>query len=142
MNGKRKNSSGSGNKVSFLKISSFDKDSIENLSLDINACNSEFKDNTDTQYTITQIKNILSNEISESLLPLIQETEVGKMTEEIEINGEISKLFICEKITNDKVNPKERKKVENKLFSERYNQLSRTYISNLKKSANIKYINK
>ncbi len=34
------------------------------------------------------------------------------------------------------------KKIESKLFSERYNQLTRTYISNLKKSANIKYINK
>ena len=142
MNGKRKNSSGSGNKVSFLKISSFDKDSIENLSIDISACNSDFKDNPDAQYTITKIKNILSNEISENFLPFIQETEVGKMTKKIEINGEVSKLLICEKIINDKVSPKERKKIESKLFSERYNQLSRTYISNLKKSANIKYINK
>ena len=142
MNGKRKNSSGSGNKVSFLKISSFDKDSITNLNLQIDACDSDLEDNVDDQYTITQIKNILSNEISENFLPLIQETEVGKMTKEIEINGEISKLLICEKITNDKVSPKERQKVESKLFSERYNQLSKTYISNLKKSANIKYINK
>ena len=142
MNGKRKNSSGSGNKVSFLKISSFDKDSIENISIDISACNSDFKDNPDAQYTITKIKNILSKEISEDFLPFIQETEVGKMTKEIEINGEVSKLLICEKIINDKVSPKERKKIESKLFSERYNQLTRTYISNLKKSANIKYINK
>ncbi len=142
MNGKRKNSSGSGNKVSFLKISSFDKDSIENLSIDISACNSDFKDNPDAQYTITKIKNILSKEISEDFLPFIQETEVGKMTKKIEINGEVSKLLICEKIINDKVSPKERKKIESKLFSERYNQLTRTYISNLKKSANIKYINK
>ena len=142
MNGKRKNSSGSGNKVSFLKISSFDKDSIENLSIDISACNSDFKDNPDAQYTITKIKNILSKEISEDFLPFIQETEVGKITKEIEINGEVSKLLICEKIINDKVSPKERKKIESKLFSERYNQLTRTYISNLKKSANIKYINK
>ena len=142
MNGKRKNSSGSGNKVSFLKISSFDKDSIENLSIDFSACNSDFKDNPDAQYTITKIKNILSNEISENFLPFIQETEVGKMTKKIEINGEVSKLLICEKIINDKVSPKERKKIESKLFSERYNQLTRTYISNLKKSANIKYINK
>ena len=142
MNGKRKNSSGSGNKVSFLKISSFDKDSIENISIDISACNSDFKDNPDAQYTITKIKNILSKEISEDFLPFIQETEVGKITKEIEINGEVSKLLICEKIINDKVSPKERKKIESKLFSERYNQLTRTYISNLKKSANIKYINK
>ena len=142
MNGKRKNSSGSGNKVSFLKISSFDKDSIENLSIDISACNSDFKDNPDAQYTITKIRNILSKEISEDFLPFIQETEVGKMTKKIEINGEVSKLLICEKIINDKVSPKERKKIESKLFSERYNQLTRTYISNLKKSANIKYINK
>ena len=75
-------------------------------------------------------------------MTLIQETKVGEMTKEIEINGEISKLLICEKVRDEKINPKERKKVENKLFSERYNQLSRTYISNLKKSANIKYINK
>ncbi|MBF91479.1 MAG: hypothetical protein CMP34_01570 [Rickettsiales bacterium] len=142
MNGKRKNSSGLGNKVSFLKISTFDKDSIKNLSFDINSCNSNFQDEPDEKYSITQIKDILSSEISEDFLTLIQETKVGEMTKEIEINGEISKLLICEKVRNEKVNPKERKKVENKLFSERYNQLSRTYISNLKKSANIKYINK
>ena len=142
MNGKRKNSSGLGNKVSFLKISTFDKDSIKNLSFDINSCNSNLQDEPDEKYSITQIKNILSSEISEDFLTLIQETKVGEMTKEIEINGEISKLLICEKVRNEKVNPKERKKVENKLFSERYNQLSRTYISNLKKSANIKYINK
>ena len=142
MNGKRKNSSGLGNKVSFLKISTFDKDSIKNLSFDINSCNSNLQDEPDEKYSITQIKDILSSEISEDFLTLIQETKVGEMTKEIEINGEISKLLICEKVRNEKVNPKERKKVENKLFSERYNQLSRTYISNLKKSANIKYINK
>ena len=95
----------------------------------------------DSDFSVTRLENILANEISEIFLKKIEETPINQISDEIEINGEYSKLLICKKSEDKSADKKKRIEIENKLFNEKFNQLSRTYISNLRKSANIKYIN-
>ena len=105
-------------------------------------CSSELnKYKKDDELSVTRLENILANEISEVFLKKIQETPIKQISDEIEINGEYSRLLICKKSKDKAADEKKRIEIENKLFNEKFNQLSRTYISNLRKSANIKYIN-
>ena len=58
-----------------------------------------------------------------------------------EISGENNILLICDKLDkeNQVVN---REKIETKIFSEKFNQLSNTYLTNLRKNINIKFFTK
>ena len=75
-----------------------------------------------------------------------KEVESQKNTEEPKaetnlISGEYNMLFICEKSgqNDDKAN---RNKIETKIFANKFNQLSNTFLTNLRKNANIKFFTK
>ena len=72
----------------------------------------------------------------------IKNIKEGEFTEIIENKGENNKILLCKVLIENKNVAEQKVKIETRLFNKKYNQLSRTYISNLKKSANIKYINK
>ncbi len=142
LNDTRKNSEGMNHKFSFIKFSSYDQKLIQSFDYNPDNCSSELnKYKKNDELSVTRLENILANEISEVFLKKIQETPIKQISDEIEINGEYSKLLICKKSKDKSADEKKRIEIENKLFNEKFNQLSRTYISNLRKSANIKYIN-
>ena len=93
------------------------------------------------ELTISKIENIFLKELSEKFLHAIQNTDAGQKTKIIDIDGEYTSLLICKKdqVKEKKVN---RIEIENKIFYEKFNQLSNTYISNLRKNANVKILTK
>ena len=128
--------------MSFIKFSSYDQKLLQALDYNPDNCLADLNKNIeDSDFSVTRLENILANEISEIFLKKIEETPINQISDEIEINGEYSKLLICKKSEDKSADKKKRIEIENKLFNEKFNQLSRTYISNLRKSANIKYIN-
>ena len=135
-----KNSEGMNQKFSFIKFSSYDQKLIQSFDYNPDNCSSELnKYKKNDELSVTRLENILANEISEVFLKKIQETPIKQISDEIEINGGIFRCH-CKK-SKDKSADEKRIEIKNKLFNEKFNQLSRTYISNLRKSANIKYIN-
>ncbi len=82
--------------------------------------------------------------MSIDFLKEIQKVNIGEMTKLIESNGEFSILLLCEKnkTQDEKENVKIKEQIERKMFTDKFQQLSNTYISNLRKNANIKFLNK
>ena len=125
---------------SFIKFSSFNKDlndlRSKNITCDSKEDNFNFED-----ISFVTLENIRANEISEVFRDEIKKTNVGFFTNVIETSGENNILLICDKLDkeNQVVN---REKIETKIFSEKFNQLSNTYLTNLRKNINVKFFAK
>ena len=125
---------------SFIKFSSFSRD-LSNLRSKNITCDS-IEDNFNYEdISFVTLENIRANEISEIFHDEIKKTDVGLFTNVIEISGENNILLICDKLDkeNQVVN---REKIETKIFSEKFNQLSNTYLTNLRKNINVKFFTK
>ena len=143
LNNKRVISSGKGDSFSFIKFSSFKNLDALMKDIDADICSIKESDFPDIQdLSLVKFDQINSNELSLIYLEKIKNIKEGEFTEIIENKGENNKILLCKVLIENKNVAEQKVKIETRLFNKKYNQLSRTYISNLKKSANIKYINK
>lgn len=122
---------------SFIKFSSFNRDLNELKSQNI-TCESNDDDFNLENISFVSIENIKANELSEIFHDELKKTDIGFFTDIIEISGEDNILLVCNKFDkeNQIVN---REKIETKIFSEKFNQLSNTYLTNLRKNINVKF---
>ena len=125
---------------SFIKFSSFSRD-LSNLKSENITCDSVEDNFNYEDISFVTLENIRANEISEIFRDEIKKTDIGLFTNVIEISGENNVLLICDKLDkeNQVVN---REKIETKIFSEKFNQLSNTYLTNLRKNINVKFFAK
>tara|TARA_B100000029_G_scaffold487880_1_gene543839 strand:- start:181 stop:1389 length:1209 start_codon:yes stop_codon:yes gene_type:complete len=127
-------------KYSFIKVSSFFKESINSVLKSKIKCNEDIPELPEDVSAI-KIEEILSNELSNIFSENIEKIEIDNFSEIIEHNNEYSFLKLC-RIDEEKTKSPTRDQIENKLYSQRFNQLANTFIANLRKNANIKFFNK
>ena len=122
---------------SFIKFSSFNKNLNELKSKNI-TCESNEDEFNFADISFVLIENIRANELSEIFHNELKKTDIGFFTDIIEISGENNILLVCDKFDkeNQLVN---REKIETKIFSEKFNQLANTYLTNLRKNINVKF---
>ena len=122
---------------SFIKFSSFNRDLNELKSQNI-TCESNEDDFNLENISFVSIENIKANELSEIFHDELKKTDIGFFTDIIGISGEDNILLVCNKFDkeNQIVN---REKIETKIFSEKFNQLANTYLTNLRKNINVKF---
>ena len=122
---------------SFIKFSSFNRDLNELKSKKITCESNEDKFNLE-DISFVLIENIKANELLEIFHEELNKTDIGFFTDIIEISGENNILLLCDKFDkeNQIVN---REKIETKIFSEKFNQLANTYLTNLRKNINVKF---
>lgn len=122
---------------SFIKFSSFNKDLNELKTKNITCESNEGKFNFEDISFVT-VQNIKANELSKIFYDELEKTDIGFFTNIIEISGESNMLLVCDKFDKEKqvVN---REKIETKIFSEKFNQLANTYLTNLRKNINVKF---
>ena len=122
---------------SFIKFSSFNRDLNELKSKNI-TCESKEDEFNLEDISFVSIENIKANELLEIFHDELDKTDIGFFTDIIEISGENNILFVCDKFDkeNQIVN---REKIETKIFSEKFNQLANTYLTNLRKNINVKF---
>ena len=128
-------------KYSFIKISSLFADSISLVNKELLKCNEPIPVLPDDISAI-KIEDVYSNELSDVFRQGIEATEKFKFSKLIENNGEFSLLMLCSIDQEEKSNIPTRDQIENKLYTDRFNQLTNTFIANLRKNANIKFFNK
>ena len=128
-------------KYSFIKISSLFADSISLVNKELLKCNEPIPVLPDDISAI-KIEDVYSNELSDVFRKGIEATEKFKFSKLIENNGEFSLLMLCSIDQEEKSNIPTRDQIENKLYTDRFNQLTNTFIANLRKNANIKFFNK
>ena len=122
---------------SFIKFSSFNRDLNELKSKNI-TCESKEDEFNLEDISFVSIENIKANELLEIFHDELKKTDIGFFTDIIEISGENNILLVCDKFDkeNQVVN---REKIETKIFSEKFNQLANTYLTNLRKNINVKF---
>ena len=122
---------------SFIKFSSFNKDLNDLKTKNITCESNEGKFNFEDISFVT-VQNIKANELSKIFYDELEKTDIGFFTNIIEISGESNMLLVCDKFDKEKqvVN---REKIETKIFSEKFNQLANTYLTNLRKNINVKF---
>ena len=122
---------------SFIKFSSFNRDLNELKSKNITCESNEDEFNLE-DISFVSIENIKANELLEIFHDELKKTDIGFFTDIIEISGENNILLVCDKFDkeNQIVN---REKIETKIFSEKFNQLANTYLTNLRKNINVKF---
>ena len=128
-------------KYSFIKISSLFADSISLVNKELLKCNEPIPVLPDDISAI-KIEDVYSNELSDVFRQGIEATEKFKFSRLIENNGEFSLLMLCSIDQEEKSNIPTRDQIENKLYTDRFNQLTNTFIANLRKNANIKFFNR
>ena len=122
---------------SFIKFSSFNKDlnelKLKNINCESNKDNFKLED-----ISFVSIENIKADELSKIFYDELEKTDIGFFTNIIEISGEKNILLVCDKFDkeNQVVN---REKIETKIFSEKFNQLANTHLTNLRKNINVKF---
>ena len=128
-------------KYSFLKFSSFDKDLIKSLyELDIE-CEKKNKNQINNEIKFLELQNISAKDLSSEFLNQIESTSENNFSNIFELAGEYNLLLVCKK-NKAEVETIPRDLVERRAFSKKFNQLSNTFIANIRKSANIKFFNK
>ena len=127
--------------VSFLKFSSLERNRIDSLSLLETNCNNLNEMDLNDEIKFLEINDISAKDLSSVFLDQIETTPVNKFTKVFEIDGEYNLIFVCEK-NDSQIKPISREIVERRAFSKKFNQLSNTYLSNIRKSTNIKFFNK
>ena len=130
-----------GQKFTFLKFSSLYKNVIESLAGLTFDCDKTDESEFIDEIKFLKIENILAKDLSDNFLSQIDMTSEKEFTQIFDVNGEYNKLFICKK-NETNVKPISRDLVERRAFSKKFNQLSNTYITNIRKSANVKIFNK
>ena len=128
-------------KFSFLKFSSFDKKQIQNLYDKNISCENIKESEIEEGVKFLKIKDMLSKDLSNLFLKKLDISEEKSFTEVFELDGEHNLLYVCEKKASSSNNIS-REAVERRAFSKKFNQLTNTYLSNIRKSTNIKFFNK
>ena len=127
-------------KLTFLKFSSFDEQKIKKMkNLSLSCKEEEVEVAKDIKFL--KIKDVFAKDLSSDFLKQIENTDEKKFTSIFQIEGEYNIIFLCNK-NESEIKAVPRDIVERQAFSKKFNQLSNTFISNIRKSANIKFFNK
>ena len=127
-------------KYTFLKVSSFDSDKLDFTKFSSIQCSDqEFTINDDI--TAVKIEDIKASDKIGIFLEQLEALEVQMFSNVIEYNNQFSVLKLCDK-KNEETEQMKRNKIQSKLYSQKFNQLSNTFLANLRQNANIEFFNK
>ena len=127
-------------KYTFLKVSSFESDKLDFTKFSSIQCNDQkFAINDDI--TAVKIEDIKASDMISVFLEKLETLEVQMFSSVIEYNNQFSVLKLCDK-KNEETEQMKRNKIQSRLYSQKFNQLSNTFLANLRQNANIKFFNK
>ena len=127
-------------KYSFIKISSFEIENLDFSKFSSISC-SDDKFNINEKISAIKLTDVVANEMVNVYLEKLEKLENGKFSTVISHDNQFSVLKLCDK-KNELNQVEQRNKIQNNLYTKKFNQLASTFIANLRKNANIKYFNK
>ena len=128
-------------KFSFLKFSSINKKEIQNIYKKNISCKSINESEIEGEIKFLKIKDMALKDLSNLFRKQLNVSDEKSFTQIFELDGEYNLLYVCEKKVF-KSNEISREAIERRAFSKKFNQLTNTYLSNIRKSTNIKFFNK
>ena len=127
-------------KYSFLKLSAFDEEALKKIQKDDINCgmiSKTLKDNVE----LIKFENILFEEMNKIFRNNLEILNEGEMTNILKKETEFMRLKLCKKEVDNK-SAVSKLDIEKKIYTQKFNQMASTLISNLRKNTNIKFFNK
>ena len=127
-------------KYSFLKLSAFDEEALKKIQKeDINCSmiSKTLKDNVE----LIKFEKILFEEMNKIFRNNLEILDEGQMTNILKTETEFMRLKLCKKEVDNK-GAVSKLDIEKKIYTQKFNQMASTLISNLRKNTNIKFFNK
>ena len=128
-------------KFSFLKFSSINKKEIQNVYKKNISCKNISESEIEGEIKFLKFKDMALKDLSNLFRKQLDISDEKSFTQVFELDGEYNLLYVCEKKVS-KTNNISREAIERRAFSKKFNQLTNTYLSNIRKSTNIKFFNK
>jgi peptidyl-prolyl cis-trans isomerase SurA len=127
-------------RYSFLKLSAFDEETLKKIQKDDINCgmvSETLKNNVE----LTKFEKILLDEMSKIFRINLEILDEGEMTSILKNKAEFMRLKLCKKEV-DKKSAISKIDIEKKIYTQKFNQMANTLISNLRKNTNVKFFNK
>ena len=127
-------------RYSFLKLSAFDEVTLKKIQKDDINCgmvSETLKNNVE----LTKFEKILLDEMSKIFRINLEILDEGEMTSILKNKAEFMRLKLCKKEV-DKKSAISKIDIEKKIYTQKFNQMANTLISNLRKNTNVKFFNK
>ena len=127
-------------KYSFLKLTASDEDMLKKIKVNDIRCGTvtnTFENNVES----TKFENIKLEEMNEVFKDNLEILEEGETSNIFTNKVEFIMLKLCKKEIDNK-NVISKIDIEKQIYSQKFNQMANTLISNLRKNTNIKFFNK
>ena len=127
-------------KYSFLKLTALDENMLKKIKINDIRCgtvNNTFENNVES----IKFENIKLEEMNEIFKDSLEILEEGETSNIFSNEVEFVRLKLCKKEMDDN-NILSKTDIEKQIYSQKFNQMANTLISNLRKNTNIKFFNK
>ena len=127
-------------RYSFLKLSAYDEGTLKKIQKDDINCgmiSETLKNNVE----LSKFEKILLDEMSRIFRINLEILDEGEMTNILKVETEFMRLKLCKKEVDNK-SAVSKLDIEKKIYTQKFNQMASTLISNLRKNTNIKFFNK
>ncbi len=127
-------------RYSFLKLSAFDEVTLKKIQKDDVNCGM-VSETLENNVELTKFEKILLDEMSRIFRINLEILDEGEMTNVLKNEAEFMRLKLCKKEV-DKKRAISKIDIEKKIYTQKFNQMANTLISNLRKNTNVKFFNK
>jgi hypothetical protein len=90
---------------------------------------------------LMKFENLMLEEMSKIFRENLEILKEGEMTNVLKKNSEFMRLKLCKKNINNK-SVISKTDIEKMIYTQKFNQMANTLISNLRKNTNVKFFNK
>ena len=127
-------------KYSFLKLSAFDEEALEKIQEDEVSCDM-ISETLKNNVELIKFENIMLEEMTEIFNKNLEILDEGEMTNTLKKEPEFMRLKLCKKEVDNK-SVVSKTDIEKIIYTQKFNQMANTLISNLRKNTNVKFFNK
>ena len=125
---------------SFIKLSAQDESSLKEIKKNEIEC-SMITETLKNNVELMKFENIMFEEMNKIFKENLEALEEGEMTNVLKKEPEFMRLKLCKKQVDNK-SAISKIDIEKIIYTQKFNQMANTLISNLRKNTNIKFFNK
>ena len=127
-------------KYSFLKLSALDEDALKKIQKDEASCDT-ISETLKNNVELIKFENIMLDEMTNIFSENLKILDEGEMTNTLEKEPEFMRLKLCKKEVDNK-SAVSKTDIEKIIYTQKFNQMANTLISNLRKNTTVKFFNK
>jgi hypothetical protein len=123
-----------------LKLSAFNDESLKKIQKNEISCDMVSK-TLKNDVELIKFENLMLEEMNKIFRENLEILKEGEMTNVLKNDSEFIRIKLCKKDINNK-NVISKIDIEKMIYTQKFNQMANTLISNLRKNTNVKFFNK